>query len=203
MPEHSRRRSCWKQQWALLTNAVREWVQPTEQTSRRTSASLVGSASVWAGRLERYREDDCSPCAKMTYMTEVCQTSSTMGSKGIRSNISRGIKIRPYFDIHLNWHCHQSPSVLHPGFIHLQAPSSDASCTLQAQISMYPWKESQRGLSKWRFTVIQSSWLFTFPSRRVIWASSQTPSRGSDTVAVVNSQAAGRQSLLSTAAVPA
>lgn len=96
-------------------------------------------------------------------MVKICQTSFTMGSKGLRSNISRGIKIRPYFDIHLNWHCHQSPRVLHPGFIHLQTLFSDAFCTLQAQMSTYPWKESQGGLPKQRFPANRSSWLFTFP----------------------------------------
>lgn len=83
----------------------------------------MGSASVQAGTLERYREGDCSPCAKMMYihMVKILQTSSTMESKGIGSNINRGIKTSPYFDIHLNWHCHQSPLSLFPRFPHLQA----------------------------------------------------------------------------------
>lgn len=44
-------------------------------------------------------------------MVKVFQTSS---SKGIKSNASRGIKIRQYFDIHLNWYCHQSPGIFQP-----------------------------------------------------------------------------------------
>ena len=84
----------------------------------------MGSASVQAGRLERYREDDCSPCAKMMYihMVKILQTSSDMGSKGIRSNINRGIKISPYFDIHLNWRCHQSPASLIPDSLTCRHP---------------------------------------------------------------------------------
>lgn len=145
MPERSRRRGHWKQLWALHTNAVREYNRPSKHPSRRTSASPVGSASLQAGRLERYREDDCSPCAKTMYihMDKTLQTSSTMGSKGIRSNINRGIKISPYFDIDLNWHCHQSPAPLIPVSLTCRHPAVMPLCTPQARISRYPWKELQ------------------------------------------------------------
>lgn len=96
--------------------AQTQWGSEYEQISGRTSASPVGSVSVQAGALERYREGDCSPCSKMMYIhvVKILQTSSTMGSKGIGSNKNRGIKTSPYFDIHLNWHCHQSPLSLFP-----------------------------------------------------------------------------------------
>lgn len=51
-------------------------------------------------------------------MVKVFQTSS---SKGIKSKSSRGIKIRQYFDIHLNWYCHQSPGIFQPRLALLHA----------------------------------------------------------------------------------
>lgn len=54
-------------------------------------------------------------------MVKVFQTSSSAGSKGIKSNASRGIKIRQYFDIHLNWYCHQSPGIFQPRLALLHA----------------------------------------------------------------------------------
>lgn len=70
------------------------------------SKHLRGRQPHW-GDLRQSRQAGWKGTEKMTaspvqicvHLLKVCQTSYAMGSKGIRSNISRGIKTRPYFDM--------------------------------------------------------------------------------------------------------
>lgn len=88
--------------------------QTTGEANIFKSASPLGSESF---RLERSGEDDCSTCTKMRHTwSKHFEHPSNMGSKGIRCNVSRGKAIGLYFGIHLNWHCYQSSSILHPSF---------------------------------------------------------------------------------------